>query len=102
TMVGFMIISRITRGLGGGDVKLLAMSAWLIDFSHLLIAFFLATAIGTAYIGWRWIRHRPIRFGEPFPFAPHLACGIFITYTWGDPLLHWYMTWLDKGYILFG
>jgi prepilin signal peptidase PulO-like enzyme (type II secretory pathway) len=95
TLIGMMVVSWITRGLGGGDVKLLAMSAWLIGGPQVLVAFFLATAIGTGYVGWRWMRHRPIRPGEPFPFAPHLACGIFIAYIWGDGLLDWYWTGLN-------
>jgi prepilin signal peptidase PulO-like enzyme (type II secretory pathway) len=95
TLVGMMAVSWITRGLGGGDVKMLAMSAWLIGGPQVLIAFFVAITIGTGYVGWRWMRPRPLRRGEPFPFAPHLACGIFIAYIWGDELLAWYGTGLN-------
>lgn len=91
---GLLIIGRISGGLGGGDAKLLAMAAWVIGWPHVLTAFWLATASACLYIGWRALRRQPIKAGQPFPFGPHLALGIYFACLWGDRLLYWYLSFV--------
>lgn len=87
---GCWLIGWVTGGLGGGDAKLLAMSAWVIGWPHVLTAFWFATFSASFYIGWRWLRGQGIGWGEPFPFGPHLSLGILAAHIWGERLFEWY------------
>ncbi|SEN34191.1 prepilin peptidase [Lihuaxuella thermophila] len=90
---GLFILGRVTGGLGGGDAKLLAMAAWVIGWPHVATAFWLAIASACLYIGWKALRRQPLRAGQPFPFGPHLALGVYVASLWGDCLLDWYLSW---------
>ncbi|MBA4496147.1 prepilin peptidase [Paenactinomyces guangxiensis] len=91
---GLLFVGWVTEGLGGGDAKLLAMSAWVIGWPHVLVAFWLASFTACLYIGWKALRGQALGWKQALPLGPHLAVGVYIACLWGDHLLDWYLTWL--------
>lgn len=90
TIVLFLV-SRFSNGLGLGDVKLMAMAAWVIGWPHVFLAVWLAAVSSLIYAagrvkcrGWQSLRY-------PIPFGPHLGMGIVLTLLCGDFL--WKKVW---------
>lgn len=83
TIVLFLV-SWISNGLGLGDVKLMAMAAWVIGWPHVFLAVWLAAVSSLIYAagrvkcqGWQSLRY-------PIPFGPHLGMGIVLALLVGD------------------
>lgn len=75
--------------MGGGDGKLAAMiGAWL-GWKYLLLACFLACALG-AFIGGAAIALSLLDRRQPMPFGPFLAIGASLTVIWGNQILSTY------------
>jgi len=78
------------EGMGGGDIKLLAMIGAFLGWSNVLVTLILGSFVG-ALVGIAVIavsggdRHLPI------PFGPFLALGATCALFFGDPLIHWYL-----------
>ena len=65
-------------GLGLGDVKLAAVAgAWLDWFTIVGVIEVAALAALAAYVGWRYVLHRPIVATTPLPFGLFLAPAIW-------------------------
>lgn len=76
--------------MGGGDAKLAAMlGAWL-GWQHLLLAAFLACALG-AFVGGTAIALGWVQRRQPIPFGPFLALGGLITLMWGKAIVNLYL-----------
>ena len=76
--------------LGGGDAKLAAMiGAWL-GWKYLLLACFLACAMG-AFVGGAAIAIGLLDRRQPMPFGPFLAMGAGLTLIWGSDILSTYL-----------
>lgn len=76
--------------MGGGDAKLAAMMGAWLGWKLLLIAGFLACAIGAfaggGAIALGWISRR-----QPMPFGPFLALGAALALFWGETLITQYL-----------
>lgn len=87
-----IIVGSITLGqaaMGGGDVKLAAMlGAWL-GWKYLLLAGFLACAVG-AVVGGGALALGFLHRRQPMPFGPFLALGAAITVFAGEAILSTY------------
>lgn len=87
------VVGSITLGqaaMGGGDAKLAAMlGAWL-GWKYLLLAGFLACAIG-AFVGGAAIALGVLTRRQPMPFGPFLALGGVITLFGGEVILSTYL-----------
>lgn len=87
------VVGSITLGqaaMGGGDAKLAAMlGAWL-GWKYLLLAGFLACAVG-AFVGGGAIALGYITRRQPMPFGPFLALGAVITLFGGEAILSAYL-----------
>ncbi|WP_369679956.1 prepilin peptidase [Bacillus sp. FJAT-45066] len=95
--VGFLLpflIAVVSKGgMGGGDVKLLAVIGFVVGWQQLLLIFFLSSLIGTivALLG---MKLGKVQKGKPFPFGPFIAISAVITLFFGENLLNWYITLL--------
>ncbi len=85
---------RKTMGMGGGDIKLMAMMGGILGMQGALFTIFCASFLG-AGAGVIWM---VLRGGMDarlrIPFGPFLAMGALIYLFWGPPLLHWYVNLL--------
>jgi len=88
----FYLIALLSRGgMGGGDIKLMAMigivSGWKLTLLTIMIASFIGTMIG----GWL-IALGKIKRKEPIPFGPFIALAAAVAYLWGEQIIAWYLT----------
>ncbi|MEQ9357610.1 prepilin peptidase [Coleofasciculus chthonoplastes] len=88
TLVGSILFGQ--TAMGGGDAKLAAMMGAWLGWKYLLLAGFLACAVG-AFAGggamaMGWLNRR-----QPMPFGPFLALGAGLTVFWGEAILSTYL-----------
>ncbi|MEL6853891.1 MAG: prepilin peptidase [Cyanobacteria bacterium J06607_13] len=76
--------------MGGGDAKLAAMMAAWLGWSGLLLATFLAAAVG-ALIGSSALALGVLSPKQHIPFGPYLAIGALFTLFYGDQLIGAYL-----------
>jgi leader peptidase (prepilin peptidase)/N-methyltransferase len=82
---------RKEEGMGGGDVKLLAMIGAFLGWKSALISLMLGAFIGTFVgIGMIILRGKDVKYA--IPFGPFLSIGAFCALLWGDRLLSWYLS----------
>jgi len=87
------VVGSITLGqaaMGGGDAKLAAMMGAWLGWKYLLLAGFLACAIG-AFVGGGAIALGWISRRQPMPFGPFLALGAVISVFGGEAILSGYL-----------
>ncbi|EKQ69802.1 prepilin signal peptidase PulO-like peptidase [Leptolyngbyaceae cyanobacterium JSC-12] len=87
------IVGTVALGqaaMGGGDAKLSAMMGAWIGWKLLLLAGFLACAMG-AFAGGTAIALGLLNRRQPFPFGPFLALGGFIAAIWGNGIITFYL-----------
>ncbi|MGB3573698.1 MAG: prepilin peptidase [Phormidesmis sp.] len=77
--------------MGGGDAKLAAMMAAWLGFSGMLLATFLAAAMG-AVIGSGALAMGALGPRQHIPFGPYLALGAILTLFYGDWLMDAYQS----------
>lgn len=93
--IGFFIpylIAVISKGgMGGGDIKLLAVLGFVLGWKQLLLAFFLSTFYG-AIIGGYLLATKKKSRKEPIPFGPFIVFGTLTVYFYGKQILDWYIS----------
>lgn len=77
------------RGIGGGDIKLMAASGLLLGWQLNILAFVLGCIIGSVM---HLIRMRFSEEGNVLALGPYLAAGIAISALWGTDLIGWYLS----------
>lgn len=87
-LVGSLAFGR--TAMGAGDAKLAAMMGAWLGWKYLLIAWFIACALG-AFVGGGalavgWLQRR-----QPMPFGPFLALGAASAAIWGEAILNTYL-----------
>ena len=87
-----LIVFLYPAGMGGGDVKLIAMIGAFVGWQAVLAAIILGAFCGAAcglsliLLGLKGRR-------DPVPFGPFLAVGGISAMLWGEALLAWYGRW---------
>ncbi|MFD1453302.1 prepilin peptidase [Oceanobacillus sojae] len=93
-LTGFLIIFIVIlwnkQGMGGGDMKLLAVLGIVLGPSHVIAAFLLACFSG-ALTGSILIHFGMIQRNKPFPFGPFIAFGSILAYFLGEVIIQWYL-----------
>jgi leader peptidase (prepilin peptidase) / N-methyltransferase len=77
------------QGMGGGDIKLLAMIGAMVGWQGILFTLFAASAIGTL-AGVLAMIHSGKGMKLAIPFGPFLAIGAIIYEFFGDAIIYWY------------
>jgi len=89
-----LVYEALTKreGMGGGDVKLLAMiGAWL-GWKAILFTLFFASLSGTLIGGGVMLIHKQGRH-YAIPFGPFLAFSALAYVFFGPELIDWYLNW---------
>lgn len=76
------------RGIGGGDIKLMAAAGLLLGWKLILLAFLLGCILGSVI---HLLRMRLSETDHVLAMGPYLSIGIFIAALWGSRLLEWYL-----------
>lgn len=86
-----LLIFLITkgRGIGGGDVKLMAAAGLLLGWKLVLLALFLGCFYGSVI---HIIRMKLTKESHVLAFGPYLAMGIVTALWFGDAILNWYLS----------
>lgn len=85
----FLIIYFITkgRGIGGGDIKLMAAAGLLLGWQGVLLALVIGSVAGSMiHLALMKIRNKD----RVLAFGPYLSFGIFIAMLYGDVIIDWY------------
>lgn len=76
------------RGIGGGDIKLMAACGLLIGWKLITLAFVLGCIIGSIV---HLIRMRVTKADHVLAMGPYLAVGVLLAALWGDQMIQWYL-----------
>jgi len=78
-------------GMGGGDIKLIAMIGAFLGWQAVLLTTFLAAVVGGT-VGLVLM----LAFGKgrkyAVPFGPFLAAAAIVCVLWGQPIIAWYLS----------
>ena len=89
----FLLAVLIEGAFGGGDIKLMAASGFLLGWRSILVAMFLGLIFGGIYCAVMLARGRLSR-KDPFAFGPFLAAGLAAAFFWGNEIADAYASFL--------
>jgi len=92
--IPFYIIAYLTGGIGGGDIKLIAVSGLLLGYKATIIAFFFASILGGLVAIYLLITKQKER-KSLIAFGPYLCIGIYLAYLYGNQLFSWYLNFFN-------
>ena len=78
------------EGMGGGDVKLLAMIGAFLGWKAVILTILLSSFFGSI-IGILIMMIKGKDFKYAIPFGPFLALGAVISLFWGEDIIRWYL-----------
>jgi leader peptidase (prepilin peptidase)/N-methyltransferase len=85
------------EGMGGGDIKLLAMIGAFLGWKPALLTIMIGSLSGSV-IGISLIALRIIKRDDYIPFGPFLVLGALLSMFFAQPLLDWYQGLFSPGY----
>ncbi len=77
------------RGIGGGDVKLMAATGLLLGWKLNLLGFIMGCILGSII---HLIRMKVSKEGHTLAMGPYLSLGIVLSVFFGEYLINWYMS----------
>ncbi len=98
--VGFLLVSGLLyivywitrgRGIGGGDIKLMAVCGLLLGWKLILLSFVLGCIIGSVI---HLIRMKVSGQGHVLAFGPYLSMGVMLSIFAGNQMIAWYVSYL--------
>jgi len=97
-VIGFFAVSVVLyliiivtkgRGIGGGDMKLMATCGLFLGWQEIILAFLLGCIIGSVI---HIIRMRVSDCDRVLALGPYLSIGVFLSMLWGADWIAWYLT----------
>lgn len=97
-LIGFLAVSIFLyliylvthgRGIGGGDVKLMAVCGLVLGWKLIVLGFFLGCIIGSIC---HLIRMKVSDADHVLAMGPYLSVGVMIAALFGNQMIHWYLT----------
>jgi leader peptidase (prepilin peptidase)/N-methyltransferase len=79
------------EGMGGGDIKLIAMIGAFLGWQSVLLTIFIGALLGSV-VGLFLIMATGKGRRYPIPFGPFLSIGALATLFWGSEILLWYFS----------
>jgi leader peptidase (prepilin peptidase)/N-methyltransferase len=86
---GYRLITKL-EGMGGGDIKLLAMIGALIGWKGVFFTIFMSSAVGTV-VGLAVMVATRNNMKLSVPFGPFLSLGALIYVFFGTDIISWYL-----------
>jgi leader peptidase (prepilin peptidase)/N-methyltransferase len=77
------------EGMGGGDIKLLAMIGAFLGWKPALLTIMMGSFLGSL-VGIGLIGAGVIKRGDYIPFGPFLVSGALVALFFGQSILDWY------------
>jgi leader peptidase (prepilin peptidase) / N-methyltransferase len=85
------------EGMGGGDIKLLAMIGAFLGWKPALLTIMIGSLVGSM-LGISLIALRFMKRDDYIPFGPFLVLGALLSMFFADPVLNWYQRLLGPSY----
>ncbi len=88
---GFLLLLWLLtkgKGIGDGDIKLMAATGLLLGWQLNIVAFLLGCIIGSVV---HLTRMAIKKVGRQLAFGPYLSMGVYIAMIWGEQLVSWYL-----------
>ena len=76
------------RGIGGGDIKLMAACGLLLGWRLNILGFILGCIIGSAI---HIFRMKISKEDHVLAMGPYLSTGVMISALWGEKIINWYL-----------
>lgn len=92
----FLLVYLITRGkgIGGGDIKLMAAAGLLLGWKQILLALAIGSVAGSViHISLMKLKGK----SRMLAFGPYLAVGIFFAMLYGEEVIRWYLRFCGFG-----
>ena len=86
---GYYLVTK-REGMGGGDIKLLAMIGAFLGWKGVIFTIFVGSAIGAA-VGGILSRRTEAGRRQPIPFGPFLSLGALLFLFFGPQIVGWYI-----------
>ncbi len=87
----FYIVAVLSKGgMGGGDIKMMAMVGAMTGWKSVLLTTFIGSLLGSI-IGVSLMVFKGKSRKTKIPFGPFLAAGTVITLFYGQEILSWYL-----------
>lgn len=77
------------RGIGGGDVKLMAVAGLLLGWKLVFLSFFLGCIFALVI---HIIKMCLLNADKTLAFGPYLSAGIIVAILYGNQIINWYIT----------
>ena len=89
-----LILVTKGKGMGGGDMKLMAATGLLLGWKLNILAFLLGCVLASVI----HLTMMAIKKADRYmSFGPYLSAGIYIAMIWGEQLVSWYLSmWAFK------
>lgn len=96
-VIGFLAVSVFLyllyivtngRGIGGGDVKLMATCGLLIGWKLIILSFLLGCILGSVI---HIVRMRITKEGHVLAMGPYLSLGVALAVLYGETWIQWYL-----------
>lgn len=95
--IGFFVVSLFLllifyatrgRGIGGGDIKLMAAAGLLLGWELVIMAFFMGCILAAII---HPVRMRVSNVSRVLAFGPYLSVGIVLALFFGNRIIDWYL-----------
>ncbi len=92
--VPFLLIAILTQGIGGGDIKLFAVTGLFLGSIHIFLAMFFCCFIASIVgVTLKYINKIKLINDRPsIPLVPFISIGVIISGLYGDKILNWYFS----------
>jgi leader peptidase (prepilin peptidase)/N-methyltransferase len=96
-LIGFCAVSAFLailyyatggRGIGGGDVKLMAAAGLFLGWKNIILALALGSIIGSII---HIVLMKACKKDRVLAFGPYLSAGILLAMLFGDQMISWYL-----------
>ncbi|HEX3076747.1 MAG TPA: prepilin peptidase [Lachnospiraceae bacterium] len=96
-IIGFFAVSTFLllifwitkgRGIGGGDIKLMAAAGLLLGWKLVIVAFLWGCILGSII---HILRMKISREENVLAFGPYLSMGVFLAMIYGEQFIDWYL-----------
>lgn len=86
----FLLMALATKGqgMGGGDVKLMAATGFMLGWQKILFVMVIGSILGIIIHGAMMIL---LKKKHMLAFGPYLSMGVYIMMIWGGAILDWYI-----------
>ncbi|MHB1315054.1 MAG: prepilin peptidase [Christensenellales bacterium] len=85
----YLLTFLIKDSFGGGDIKLFAISGFILGWENTLLAAFLSVVLGGAAAFFILAIKKQSK--RHMPFGPYICIACFIAVLWGNRIIHWYL-----------